>query len=125
VAILGNALYMLSLTVGLIVQGATGVTILSSILYYIVCSLSIAALIEKKDELKKLTIAANVIWILFGFLIIFTNEEDQARIGALMLIMVASITVVALSISRSESWLSLYLDRKRAEEKKKIDELRR
>jgi hypothetical protein len=123
-AVIANGMQILMYLIGLSMMSITGAGQIFVGIYLLTPILSIGALFSQYRGFINTMIGTNIVIILLQVFVIATNASQQARMGAFMIIVVGGITAIALSIDKGESWLSLFLERKRMEEKKKIDALR-
>lgn len=123
-AVIANVLFFVLYVIGLAEQGMSEAGIIVTILYLAYPILNIAALFSAGRHYENRMIAFNIVVMVYNLLLITVNDSQDVRIGALVHLGVAGITAIAFALGKEESWLSLFLERKRLEEKRKIKDLR-
>lgn len=123
-AIVANGLYFVLYVVGLSTTGIPQEGLIFVVFYFLLPLGNIAALVLAAQRYENRMIALNIILMLFNLLMINIYDAQEAKLGAFLQLMVTGITAIAFGLGKDESWLSLYLERKRLEEKRKIKALR-
>ena len=122
-AIIANGLYVLLYLIGLSVQSTPPEGRAMLVVYFAFPIVNVVALLGKSTVFANVMIGGNIAFGVLNLLFLAVNDNQQVKVGAFMTLMVCGISAIALNISRGESWLSLILERKRLEKKRKIDAL--
>ncbi|MFZ1682682.1 MAG: hypothetical protein WAU88_00995 [Candidatus Zixiibacteriota bacterium] len=122
--LIANAVYFGLTLLGAVIMSkgsleASG--IIAIIAYLTLVSANSVVLASKRNRPHKALIATNVMAFgVIALLLLIFSQKPQVKLGALMQMGVGMITVLALLLASKDSWLSLYFERRRLEEKKRI-----
>ena len=120
-----NAAFFIMLLLGSFMAELATAEWTALLLDFSVIVINVVALCSNRKRLINSAIALNSMFMLRDLLVLFVNPEQVAKIGAGMEMVVSGFTIIALLTSKEGSLISLYLARKRLEERKKIEALQR
>jgi hypothetical protein len=123
-ALIANAAYLLLSIVGTVSKDGdpldtAGVVALA--LYAALVISNMIALVWSRDRSHVVLVSLNL--LVFGviaFLFVVFSPKPTIKLGGGMQLIVGLVTVSALLLAPKDSWLSLYFERRRLEEKRKI-----